>query len=382
MLSEDQAWEQLSTADLLRAAFPGSNGERPQRLCVIHQGGQPRWMVLGDARAAAAVLRSWRPFRLKTRIAWAAVCAAASVNQLPRVPGVRAEEVAVDSGLWQSRVPGFCPDWTTVLLVGTPSYTRKVILFFVDDRGHIHGAAKVPLTPAASGAILNEATVLSQLPATLCAPRVLFEDSNLGIAAQTWLEGQPVSRDLTEAHIDLLAELAVPGAAVRVSQFRDSLERDLEGIQQRERREVLARALEVVEDDRLLPAFIEHGDFAPWNLKRLRDGRLALLDWEWAIPRGLPCQDLFRFFYIQDVLFGGNGRVWEALNGHPLVRRYLNRFSIPEPSLAPLAACYLLRALGADAAGRNERLVEYGVRQLEILLRASAARSLPAPTTF
>ena len=38
-----------------------------------------------------------------------------------------------------------------------------------------------------------------------------------------------------------------------------------------------------------------HGDFAPWNVLRLRDGRVVLIDWEASIREGLPHTDLAHF---------------------------------------------------------------------------------------
>jgi hypothetical protein len=42
-------------------------------------------------------------------------------------------------------------------------------------------------------------------------------------------------------------------------------------------------------------AVLEHGDLAPPNLLRLRDGRLGVVDWEVADPEGLPLGDLLFF---------------------------------------------------------------------------------------
>ena len=48
-------------------------------------------------------------------------------------------------------------------------------------------------------------------------------------------------------------------------------------------------------DDVAVPAVLEHGDLAPPNLLRLRDGRLGVVDWEVSDPRGLPLGDLLFF---------------------------------------------------------------------------------------
>lgn len=48
-------------------------------------------------------------------------------------------------------------------------------------------------------------------------------------------------------------------------------------------------------DDAPVPIVLEHGDLAPPNLLRRRDGSLGVVDWEVADPAGLPLGDLLFF---------------------------------------------------------------------------------------
>lgn len=341
---------------------------------VIPQGNDPRWVVLGDPRSAAPVFRSWRPFKISTRLRWSAVVAASSHDLLARLPGVIRTSSVVDLSYWHS-LPGFDENWVPVLHIGNPSYTRKITVFFVGRRDHgIKAVAKVPLFSASGQAILNEADVLDQLRGADYLPACLFRDRQQGIAAQSWLEGAPVSRRLTPAHMELLARFAVPEAIVRVSDQREAVARELDHAGVPFDREVLARAQQFLDYDAPLPAFIEHRDFAPWNLKRLGDGRTGAIDWEWAVLRGLPCQDIYRYFYIQDALFNGRGNVWQVLNQQPLVRDYYRRFDLPSGALPALAMHYLLRVLAMDWRGGNVFLARYGFRQIESLLAAENTR--------
>jgi hypothetical protein len=62
--------------------------------------------------------------------------------------------------------------------------------------------------------------------------------------------------------------------------------------------DILAQqTLELVEPLReaQFPFVIEHGDLVEPNLIRLRDGRMGVVDWELAQPRGLPLSDLYVF---------------------------------------------------------------------------------------
>lgn len=372
----------LTLDHVLNTAFPRSDhGDRttPSELpiYVIPQGVEPRWVVIGDSRDAVPVFRSWRPFKLGTRLRWSAIGGASSLGLLARLPGVITTRAPIDFSYWRRLLPGFREDWAPVLYIGNPSHTRKVTLFFVGRGGQgFKAVAKVPLHPLSGAAILNEAAILEELRGAEYLPGTLFQDSEQGIAAQSWLEGQPVSRNLTPAHMALLARFAAPGA-VRVSGQRASIARELAQADLPFDRDVLSRAQEFLDYDEPLPAFIEHRDFAPWNLKRLPDGGTGAIDWEWAVTRGLPGQDIFRYFYIQDALFYGPGDAWEALNGHALVRQHWSLFSIPPEALPALAMHYQLRVLAMDWQSGNMFLARYAFRQIESLLKLKPSRTVP-----
>jgi hypothetical protein len=175
--------------------------------------------------------------------------------------------------------------------------------------------------------------------------------------------------------MELLACLAVPGGEVRVSRQRSTIAAALERTDLPFDRSVLADALDTLDYDEPLPEFVEHRDFAPWNLKRLRDEQSGAIDWEWTVLHGLPCQDIFRYFYIQDALFNGPGNVWETINGLRLVQAYYRRFAIPPPALPSLAMHYLLRVLAMDWGSGNTRLAHYAFRQIALLLDQTRSRS-------
>jgi len=138
-------------------------------------------------------------------------------------------------------------------------------------------------------------------------------------------------------------------------------------------RSVLARAVELLECDKPVESFVEHRDFAPWNLKWLRGGGLGLLDWEWSVADSLPWQDVCRFFYLDDVHFNGPGRVWEAMANNELLLNYRQSFDIPSVALAPLTMRYLLRVLSMDWMSGNERLARYTFQQIQRLLEVRSS---------
>jgi hypothetical protein len=371
----------LSTSHVLRVAFPGngkgsttaSGIELPVH--VIPQGPEPRWIVLGNSRAAVPVLASWRPFKMSTRLRWSGVVTASSLGRLQHLPGVETSRASIDLSYWRQTLPGFSEDWVPVVHVGNPSHTRKVIVFFIGPDRRFKAVAKAPLVAGAKEAVLNEANILDQLRGANYLPECLFRDPARGIAAQSWLEGKPVPRRLTLPHMDLLAKFAVPGSIAWISRQRSALAAELERTDLPFDRSVLARALDMLDYDKPLPAFAEHRDFAPWNLKHLASGQSGAIDWEWTVLRGLPCQDIFRYFYIQDALFDGPGNVWELLNGHPLVQSHYRRFEIPPAALPALAIHYLLRILAMDWGSGNTRLARYAFGQIASLVGPLSARS-------
>lgn len=360
----------LSAADVLRAVFPPSAGPALSDVAVhvISNGGQPRWIVLGNPRRALPVLSSWAPWNLSSQLRWHVVRLAASAGMLPNLPGVQSSHAQLDWSYWMRNLSLPHPPSSAVLHVGSPSHTRKAILFALDE-GEIRWAAKVPLVSLASGAILNEAAILSHVQRFHIAPRTLFEDPAAGIAAQSWLKGRAVGRRLTESHIDLLSVLAEPGEYVRVGDTQASLAAELDALDLPVDRTSIARALDLLAYDVPLPAFVEHRDFAPWNLKWLSKQSLGLLDWEWAVRRSLPWQDICRFFYNEDAHFHGPGHVWETMMSYPVLKLFLHRFEVPVAAVPALTAHYLLRVLCMDWAAGNHRLAMHTYGQVGRLLQ-------------
>ena len=378
MVSRRETPGSLTVDEVLPKAFPsvgGGPGRIDAQVCVIPQGIEPRWMVIGDPKLAAMVLGSWRPFKIGTRLRWSAVVKASTLGALSRLPSVITHRASINLSYWLGSIPGLDEHGTLVLHIGNPSHTRKATTFFIHPDRQCKAAAKIPLAEGAAPAILNEAEILQQLGDGDYHPRPMFQDSGRSIAAQTWLEGEPVGREMTSAHMDLLARFAVPGAKVRVAGHRASIAAELDTVDLPFDREILNRALEFLDYDRPLPAFVEHRDFAPWNLKRLPGGRTGAIDWEWGLLCSLPCQDIFRYFYIQDALLNGPGNVWPTLNSHPLVQAHCRRFEIPPDALPALAMYYQLRVLATDWKTGNTGLAEYAFSQISALvaLRSSSA---------
>lgn len=378
MLAAVASASPLTVGDVLRSVFSsektnGTSGHREE--CDIHvipQGDEPRWIIVGSPKLALPVLRSWAPWKLTSRLRWGAVQTAANLDVLSRVPGVENSSARIDTSYWRASLPQSFPEnWSAVIHVGSLSHTRKSILFLIDNGEHVVWAAKSPLVAGSAEAILNEGAMLDLLRQFECVPKVLFRDRARGVVTQSWLEGRPVSRGFTHAHLELLSSLACGHGERKVSEYRAEISSDMDASDFPFDRSVLMRGLEFLDYDVALPRFVEHRDFAPWNLKWIRESVLGLLDWEWAVPDGLPWQDICRYFYLDDVHFNGAGQVWAGLTSNPLLSRYRKKFEIPPEAIAPLTMQYLLRELLMEWNGGNHWLAEYAYKQVQALLEAA-----------
>jgi aminoglycoside phosphotransferase (APT) family kinase protein len=131
-------------------------------------------------------------------------------------------------------------------------------------------------------------------------------------------------------------------------------------------RDLVARTMELLAPLRsrsVVPVF-EHGDFSAPNLLLDDGGRIGVVDWELAEPRGLPCADLF--FFLTYVAFAGRGAktsgdcvrafhgaffgasAWGARRAG----EFASRVWLPEQALRPL----LLLSLARYVARTVERL--------------------------
>ncbi len=263
-----------------------------------------------------------------------------------------------------------------VVYMGTPGMTRKAVIHLVNPAsGTCEAIVKVPLTEAAGAAILREADVLTTLADEdyTCAPRLLFVDEERGVATQTALNGKPGGRRFTAAYWELLRSLMLPGESTTMAghaaEWQEQLlwavgcEADIS---------VMTAALSELCDPRPLPACWVHGDFTPWNMRHLPDGTVALLDWEEAQRGGLPLQDAFHFFHMQDFLFGSRPAVHSTDIG-----RFAKTIGISTEQCRKLEIAYLAHAyLQRRTAGAPEHC-EYLLETLQIVLKHSHKR--PAP---
>ena len=246
-----------------------------------------------------------------------------------------------------------------VVYVGTPGPTRKAVVHLVErTTGKCRAVVKVPLTEQAKAVVLREADVLETLEREhyRLAPRLLQADRARGTATQTFVEGRSGERTLTAEHWNLLRTLRRPGTATSLAAHADRWWCGGE-----------RWAASELRDESSLPAYWEHGDFAPWNIRQLADGECALVDWESARRSGLPLLDAFHFLHMQDFLFGETPRVHA-----PRLWDEAQAMGIAAPQVRKLEIAYLLIAAVECSRSGNVRRLRF-VRSTLELIRERAA---------
>ncbi len=327
------------------------------RLVAVPGGTQTRWLLPAGERGIGSVLASWTPYRAWPRLAWSVVRAASGVRRSAALPGVASFDVqGVVATSWQSLGWRWSGVPIPVIYVGTPGPNRKAVVHLVEPAtSQCRAVVKVPLTDVAKAAILHEAGVLQALECDRYphAPRLLYTDPARGISTQTFIAGRPGTRKLAPDYFRLLRTLLRADKATSLAAHSDRWAPHND----------TAWAVRELRDDTPLPACWEHGDFTPWNIRRLSNGECAVLDWESARADGLPLIDAFHFLHMQDFLFGERPRLQRS---HPVATKQLPWASAPR-QLRKLEIAYLLAAAAECARSGNAERMHFAEHALELM---------------
>ena len=301
-------------AELVFAPLSQSlRGGRDGEFVAVPGKGTPRWLLPSEPYTIDRTLAGWSPYRISSRLKWAAVRAAHRAGCLSVLPGAShvnipgAAEIDWRAVGWSSKASP-----VPLVHVGTPGISRKAVVHLANpSSGACEAIVKVPLTEVARAAILHEANVLEILADENYpyAPRLLYVDREHGVATQTFIDGKAGARRFTDDYSTALRSLMLTGERTTIIghavEWQEELERAAaSGLDAG----TMTAAIAELTDVDPVPACWVHGDFAPWNIRRLPDGSVALIDWEDAQRSGLPLQDAFHFSHMQDYLFGARPR--------------------------------------------------------------------------
>jgi thymidylate kinase len=308
----------------------------PQRWVVLPRASAPRWYLpSGPARTAVSGLAIYHPVNNRGRVGWEATRLFAAVGGF-RVLAHRGSKPPdeVLQLLAPHLPPGVC-----VAVAGGSHRGRYTALILDERTGVAIAFAKIVRDPDGPAALGAEAVASERfaplLPTGLRAPRLLERSENVLLFEAMAGVPRPDPWSLPPEVAFLLGRFHAAGAT----------------------------------GDGLGPA---HGDCAPWNLLRSREGWI-LVDWAEARSDAPPFEDVFHFLVQAHTLLGRptRGKLVTALTGEgrpgSVMLAYAKGAGLSIENVPALAESYLERsAARLDVDRRDGR---DGLRVREALLR-------------
>jgi hypothetical protein len=317
--------------------------------------GRLRWLLPDNRRVARTVMESWRPHARLSRLAWWALTKLVSTFGPRLSPGFgRAGVLVIPQELASACDRLSCSEeLVPAMYVGTPGPCQKTVCFLSSLDGGVEAVIKVPLTGEARKAVAKEAAILRALEAHLpqgTVPRLIAQQLP-EITAQTWLDGTTDGRVFAHEHAEFLSLLVKDGSQTLLAR----LER-IEGELGTPVRSYLAAAeyqqlASVLDLQAVFPMVLQHGDFAPWNLRRSA-GHLCAVDWEDGDECGLPVWDIAHHFCVQAFLFNDGVKTYERMQANLGYRHYRSKLELTERDGQQLFLFYCF-AMSAQAAQRS-----------------------------
>lgn len=339
---------------------------------VILSNQQPRWIIPAVySTEVQTVLSQWRPYSRLAGIKWKVLLVGYQYGLLKYLPSI---QLVAFSNLPKLYIPLVTDDsLLPVIYIGTPGIYRKAVATLLNTQSlSVDMVIKCPIESAAAENIHREALMLKRLvdEGYRVAPKLIYNDYLQGISIQQAVVGQLSGRQLKNNHIDFLLKLQTndtTSLAVQCScwkPFVQLLAQDSSDFES-----VKSIWQQLSDDHTPLPAVIQHGDFAPWNLK-LTDCGVCAVDWEDSLWQGLPLQDLVHFLMIQSYLFKVPN-ILDSLFKDKFVKRYCAELSISAEQLIRLTQFYLI---SRSCELFRENQPEYAVFLLDLLCQTDWGR--------
>jgi len=192
---------------------------------------------------------------------------------------------------------------TLGILAGNPANdTQRFLVLIFGAQQKPVAVVKTGLSERARELVRKESSFLASVPASMpCVPERLgaLETVQADAFATRFFPGDsPAAGQEAEIPRLLSSWLAVEGKTV-ISETPDWPRLEAAARQDGRLRGVAERL-----GGRTVCAAIQHGDFAPWNIKVSPQGNWTVLDWERGELRGIPAWDWFHFVIQSEILVG------------------------------------------------------------------------------
>jgi len=216
---------------------------------------------------------------------------------------------------------GLCPDLLPILKVvplanlkyigflqGAPGPRSKLTLKLMDAAGNSLAYARIADSPGAVAVLRREAQVLTMSKLGACQPVIIaqgeYSSPDDFFIVESAGPEQSAGPVLAERHFAVLARM-LGDETIAWHVMIDQLEEEVSGLMGEPGLSRIVEASLVLlrrTTGYNVKVCIEHGDFAPWNIREDASGELFVLDWEHARVRGLPWLDALHFVYQMETL--------------------------------------------------------------------------------
>jgi len=332
--------ERVFSSEVIKAEYTYKDSS----FLVIPGHKSPRWIVPSDPKLGKKVLAQWRPYGFFSLVKWFLFRFLYSMKLGPLLLGTQ----QVSHPILQSlAIPGQTAKVMPVIYVGTPGPQQKVVVTLVDIMsGESLAVMKTPLEKGAKTSLLREINILKYLKDIKFknVPQLLTSELINGCSYQSVISGMLSERKLSKAHIDLLSTFPTSGGISDYSKQQIKLRKFVnykENTLSVEQKDLVNTIIDKLQCSNEISLLLVHGDFSPWNMKKLPGCKLALIDWEDAEVEGLPLWDLCHFHFLQAHLFNEKKAIFSFVN-NSLVDEYLKSFGIDKNEIHNLMLLYFL----------------------------------------
>lgn len=344
--------------DAVLSRFVSYQGE----WALMKRGGHPLLLLPSSRSAARRALDLFQPQRKMARAVIAGIHAATSFglhHMLMPVVQYHGDKVSMSPEL-----PAIKPGTCGFLFGSSDHRIRRAMACYETDRGW--EVAKIAFGDVGREMLEGEAESLQNFSTmTHHAPQCLglHHSKDATVMRMPYLTGEKIRPGESWDMIALLKDWISNQSPIPIHQFPEwSAIRDALAILPGG-----DNAMKRLIQNQLVPV-IRHGDFTRWNVLKKPSGEIAVIDWEWGHPRGMPGID-FVHYHAQDARLVRNRSPQLVLEetrrklSAPDVRAYLHKtgWSDDLDALILAAIAYPVGAKHQDNdAVLCEALINYG----------------------